>query len=96
MSICAGTSSVYVAGLQRVYCTSKCSKSVHDSGICVRMHTRACAIVCVCVCVCVCLCVCVCVCQLVRLVGTLMPDCVGSVANRLGCLKVYCCICHLC
>ena len=34
------------------------------------------------------MCVCVCVCQLVRLVGTLMPDCVGSVANGLGCLKV--------
>ena len=30
----------------------------------------------------VCLCVCVCVC--VWLVGTLMPDCVGSVANGLG------------
>ena len=29
-----------------------------------------------------------CVCQLVGLVGTLMPDCVGSVANGLGCLKV--------
>ena len=34
-------------------------------------------------------------CQLVRLVGTLMPDCVGSVANGLGYLKVLCCICHL-
>ena len=37
---------------------------------------------------CMCVCVCVCVCQLVRLVGTLMPDCVGSVANVLGYLKV--------
>ena len=25
-----------------------------------------------------------------------MPDRVGSVANRLGCMMVYCCICHLC
>ena len=39
-------------------------------------------------CVCACVCVCVCVCQLVRLVGTRMPDSVGSVANGLGCLKV--------
>ena len=54
--------------------------------------------------VCVCSCVCVwggggvraCVWQLVRLVGTLLPDGVGSVANRLGCLKVECCTCHLC
>ena len=49
---------------------------------------------CVCVCVCVyvyvyvCVCVCVCVCQLDRLVGTHMTDCVESVANGLGCLKV--------
>ena len=33
-------------------------------------------------------CVCGCACQLVQLVGTLMPDCVGSVANGLGDLKV--------
>ena len=62
--------------------------------VCVCVH------VCVCVCararVCVCVCVCVCACQLVRLVGTHMPDSVRSVANRLGCLKVYCCIRHLC
>ena len=33
-------------------------------------------------------CVCVCVCQLARLVGILIPDCVGPAASRLGCLKV--------
>ena len=56
----------------------------------------------VCVCVCVRMCVCVCVCEKFRvrvkqmlcssagflLVGTLMPDCVGYVANGLGYLKV--------
>ena len=35
-----------------------------------------------------CVYVCVCVCVCVRLVGALMPDCVGSVANRLGYLSV--------
>ena len=62
--------------------------------VCVCAYVGACVRGCVCFGACVrgCVharaCVCVCVCQLVRLVGTLMPDCVGSVANRLGCLKV--------
>ena len=68
------------------------------SCVCVCVCMCVCVIVCVCMCVCmcVCVCVCVCVCQLVRLVGTLMPDSVGPVANGLGCLKVYCCTYHLC
>ena len=47
-------------------------------------------------CVFVCVYVCMCPDQVVRLVGTLMPDSVGPVANGLSCLKVYCCTCHLC
>ena len=57
--------------------------------VCVYVYVCMCVCVCMCVYVCVCVCVCVCVwCQLVRLVGTLMPDCVGSVANGLRYLKV--------
>ena len=59
-------------------------------------QVQVCGCVCVCVCACIYVCVCLCLCQLVRLVGTLMPDSVGPVASGLGCLKVYCCTYHLC
>ena len=60
-------------------CTCACiNVKIHD---CTNHGRRSTLRKCLCVCVCVCVCV-------VRLVGTLMPDCVGSVANGLGYMKV--------